>query len=235
MARETLVVLPGMMCDARLFGPQIEALKDHYSIFVPDLSGPKSKSGMAKRVLDETKTSTFNLLGLSMGGIVAMAIAGIAPQRVTRLALLDTNHKADAPANFAIRNRQIEQVKSGHLRAVITEEMKPRYLARANRNRQDLLGLLISMAMDLGVEAFINQSIALRDRPDHASALRRFSGPSLILCGDEDMLCPPQLHNQMANMIKDATLNLVTGAGHITTLEQPDTVVRAMNEWLCRN
>jgi pimeloyl-ACP methyl ester carboxylesterase len=133
MPRETLVMLPGMMCDARLFAPQIEAFKDRYDIVVPSLCGLSSIAGLARRVLSEIAVPRFNLMGLSMGGIVAMQIKGLAPERVSRLALLDTNHLADAPDRFAIRNRQIADVRAGHLRRVIVVEMKPNYLAKANR------------------------------------------------------------------------------------------------------
>jgi pimeloyl-ACP methyl ester carboxylesterase len=104
MPPETLIMLPGMMCDERLIAPQIAALKDKYEIIVPLLDRPASIEGMAQRILNEIKAPTFNLMGLSMGGIVAMSMGGLSPKRVSRLALLDTNHRADAPERFALRN-----------------------------------------------------------------------------------------------------------------------------------
>lgn len=130
MVRETLVMLPGMICDERLFAPQIRVLEAEYDIIVPGLCARPSIAGMAQRVVSEVEAPTFNLLGISMGGIVATAMAGQAPERVRRLALLDTNHMADLAKRRPIPNRQIEGVRNGRLRAVITEEMKPNYLAR---------------------------------------------------------------------------------------------------------
>jgi pimeloyl-ACP methyl ester carboxylesterase len=235
MSRETLVMLPGMMCDARLFAPQISALEKDYHILVPQLHGPASIEGMARRILNEIKSSTFNLLGLSMGGIVAMSIVGLSPQRVMRLALLDTNHKADPAERFAIRNRQIDDVKAGRLRDVITTEMKPIYLAKANSNNQVLLDLLIGMALDLGDETFITQSIALRDRADQTEALMNFKGPALVLCGDEDFLCTPEQHAQMAKLLCGSVFRQIKNAGHISTHEQPHVVTKLLKAWLNLN
>jgi pimeloyl-ACP methyl ester carboxylesterase len=116
------------------------------------------------------RLSPLHLLGLSMGGLAALAMVGLAPERVSRLALLDSTFKADAPERFALCNRQIEDVKQGGLRAVITDEMKPNDLALCNRGNKTLLDLLITMAMKPGEVAFISQSLALRDRPDHRGA-----------------------------------------------------------------
>ena len=214
MTRETLVMLPGMMCDARLFTPQIKALQRNYDILVPKLCAPASIQGLAQQVLDEIAVPQFNLLGLSMGGIVAMAMVGIAPRRVTRLALLDTNHLADAPERHPIRNQQIEAVRNGHLRSVIVKEMKPNYLAAKNRDNADLLALLVDMAMDLGADCFISQSIALRDRKNQSAALAQYPGPIMLLCGKEDELCPVSRHQEMLCHCSRGHLQMLAGAGH---------------------
>ena len=233
MARETLVLLPGMMCDARLFGPQVEAFGARYDIVIPDLVQP-TIAGMAEAVLDRVDAGRFNLAGLSMGGIVAMAMVAIAPERIARLALLDTNHHADAPERFAIRNRQIADVEAGRLRDVIVDEMKPVYLAQCNRGNRDLLDLLVAMAMDCGAQAFIAQSLALRDRPDQTAALSGFRGPSLVLCGEEDRLCPVERHQEMTARLAASRLVIVPGAGHISTLENAPAVNAALAQWLAR-
>ena len=230
---ETLILLPGMMCNERLFTPQIEALGTSYDIQIPGLSEP-SIEAMARSVLDGAPPGPFNIAGLSMGGIVAMAMAGIAPERISRIALLDTNHHADLPERHDIRNRQIEEVLAGKLRAIIIEEMKPVYLAEKNRGNKALLDLLVEMAMDVGADDFVAQSIALRDRPDQSSVLRNLPAPALVLCGDEDRLCPPERHREMVNLLPDAELEIVPGAGHISTLENPDAVNTALRNWLSR-
>ena len=225
-------MLPGMMCDARLFAPQIDALQADYEIIVPQLCYPDSIAAIAERVLREVQPPRFNLLGLSMGGIVAMSMVGLAPQRVSRLALLDTNHLADPPERRPLRNRQIADVKQGKLRAVIVGEMKPNYLAGGSRGNSHLLDTLITMAMDLGADCFIAQSIALRDRPDQSDPLRCYPGPTLVLCGEEDALCPVSRHEAMVELCQRGRLAIIPSAGHITPLEQPQRVNAEIARWL---
>ena len=233
MARETLVLLSGMMCDARMFAPQIAAFDSDYDIFVPELNAPNMPE-MSAQVLANAPSVQLNLCGLSMGGIVAMEILRQAPERIARLALLDTNHLADATENYNKRTQWNADVKAGKLREIIVDWMKPNYLAKANREQQDLLDLFVEMAMDLGDEVFINQNLALRDRKSNEDILPQFGGPSLVLCGQEDALCPPERHEQMAALLPNATLEMPPNAGHISTLEQPEAVNEALRNWLQR-
>ena len=228
---EPLIFLPGMMCDERLFAPQIAAFSDRYAPSVPVLKHDTIE-GMARAVLAEAPDGPLNVAGLSMGGIVAMMMAALEPERIGRLALLDTNHLADAAGRFDIRNRQIADVKAGQLHAVMVEEMLPHYLAEANTARADLTDLIIAMAMDLGEDVFVAQSLALRDRPDQSSVLEAYKGPALVLHGEEDRLCPPERHRQMAALLGNATYAGISGAGHISTLENPHAVNDALAAWL---
>jgi len=234
MARERLVLLPGMMCDARLFAPQIDAFRNSHEVVTCSLTGSDSIDGLARQVLNEVGPEPFNLAGLSMGGIVAMAIVQLAPSQVPRLALLDTNHRADPPERRAIRDAQVTKVLAGQMRDVIIDEMKPNYLATVNRGDQALLDLLVTMAMELGADAFVSQTRALRERPDQSETLQRYDGPALVLCGAEDTLCPPERHREMAELLPEAELVLVPDAGHIATLENPDAVNTALACWLRR-
>lgn len=234
MIRDRLVLLPGMMCDARLFAPQVEAFAQSHEVTVFPLTGADTIDGLAARVLEQAGPGPFSLAGLSMGAIVAMAAVRQAPERIHRLALMDTNHRADTEERRAIRDDQIAKVGAGNLRAVIVEEMKPNYLAAANRDRQELLDLLVEMAMDLGEEVFLAQSRALKSRTDLSAALRGYDGPALVLCGAEDTLCPPDRHREMAALLPRVELVMVPGAGHITTLERPEAVNAALGDWLAR-
>lgn len=229
-----LVLLPGMMCDARLFDPQVRALGSDRQVIVPSLGGRSSMGEMARALLAELPFPRFALGGLSMGGILAMAMTAQAPERVERLALIDTNHWADAPERRPVRDRQMADALAGRLRQVIVEEMKPNYLAERSRKDAALLGLLLDMAEKLGPEAFVSQSLALRDRPAYGDVLRGFRRPALVLCGAEDRLCPPERHREMADLCRDAELVIVDGAGHISTLERPDAVNAALASWLDR-
>jgi len=232
MTRECLVLLPGMMCDERLFGPQLSAFGDRFDMLIGDLTASDTITGLASAVLARIQAERFNLAGLSMGGIVAMEMVKQAGSRVQRLALMDTNHYADSPERRVIRDAQIVKVRGGRLREVIVAEMKPSYLARANRANRALLDLLVAMAMDLGEDVFIRQTLALRNRSSYESALASFNGLTLILYGAEDKLCPPERHREMASLVKQGTLVAVAQAGHITTLENSSAVNAALNNWL---
>jgi len=225
-----LLLLPGMMCDARLFGPQIDALSGRLPILVCPLGGHDTIAAIASDILSYAPP-VFSLAGLSMGGIVAMEMLRQAPDRVARLALMDTNPLAEEEAARARRGPQMVAARAGRLREIMRDEMKPNYLARTAR-RAAVLDLCMAMAMDLGPEVFLAQSVALRDRPDQCETLRLYGRPSLVLCGAEDTLCPVARHELMADLLQNAHLEIVAHAGHLPTLEQPKTTTAALCRWL---
>lgn len=225
-----LVLLPGMMCDHRLFGPQISALSAGREIIVGDIGGHDSMTALAARVLSSAP-ERFALAGLSMGGIVAMEAIRQAPDRIDRLALLDTNPRAELPEVRARRSPQIEAVRAGRLREVMRDEMKPNYLADGPR-KSVVLTLCMEMALALGPKVFARQSIALRDRPDQEDTLRAVRVPTLVLCGSQDMLCPVERHERMHALVPGSHLSVIEGAGHMPTLEKPDETTAALSRWL---
>ncbi|MEM9795085.1 MAG: alpha/beta fold hydrolase [Pseudomonadota bacterium] len=224
-----LVLLPGMMCDARLFAPQIAAISDR-AVMVAPLGGADSMAGLAAGVL-AVAPPRFALAGLSMGGIVAMEIVAQAPERVAGLCLMDTNPLAERPEVAAARQPQIAHVRDGGLGAVMRDEMKPNYLADGPR-RPAILELCMEMATALGPQVFARQSRALMARPDRQDVLRGVRVPSLVLCGAEDSLCPPARHELMRDLIPEARLVVVDGAGHLPVLERPEAVNAALSAWL---
>ena len=227
-------LLPGMMCDDRLFAFQTEQLRkdsqNAVKLYIPQLVYGSSMQELAQYLLAELPSS-FCLCGLSMGGILAMEIVAQAPHRVERLALMDTNPLAETKEGVARRNRQINDVKAGKLRQVIAEEMKPHYLADSP-DKQSHLNLCMDMAVSLGDNAFINQSMALRDRPDQTDTLRAVRCPTLLLHGREDRLCPPERHHLMQEFIPHARLVEIDGAGHLPPLEAPMTTYKHFSDWL---
>ena len=152
-----LVLLPGMMCDARLFGPQIDALAGRGPVQVLPIGGARSMAELARIALDAAPPR-FALAGLSMGGIVAMEMVRQAPERVDRLALLDTNPLAEDEARKRLRGPQIDKVRQGGLAEVIRDEMKPNYLAEGP-DRARILALCMDMALALGPEVFVRQVV----------------------------------------------------------------------------
>jgi pimeloyl-ACP methyl ester carboxylesterase len=225
-----LVLLPGMMCDARLFGPQIAAFSADRTIHVATLAEHETMEALAAGIL-ASAPPRFALAGLSMGGIAAMEVVRQAPERVERIALLDTNPMAETEEKKASREPQIEKVRQGGLRAVMRDEMKPNYLADGPM-REDILDLCMEMAEALGPQAFIRQSRALQTRRDQQETLRNLGMPALLLCGEEDQLCPVERHEFMHGLITGSRLEVIPRAGHLTTLEQPAATNQALSRWL---
>jgi pimeloyl-ACP methyl ester carboxylesterase len=224
-----LILLPGMMCDARLWAPQMAALGRRAVIHAP-CTEADSMSALAAAVL-AAAPPRFALAGLSMGGIVAMEMLRQAPERVERLALLDTNPRAEAPDVQARREPQVSRALAGGLAAVMRDEMKPNYLADGP-DRQDILDLCMDMALRLGPQIFTRQSRALRDRSDQQATLGAYPGPALVLMGAEDRLCPRDRHELMHRLMPQSRLVVIDGAGHLPTLEKPDETTAELIRWL---
>jgi pimeloyl-ACP methyl ester carboxylesterase len=224
-----LVLLPGMMCDARLWGPVMGAF-GRRTVIHGALTEHDTVEALAARVLAEAPPR-FALAGLSMGGIVAMEIVRQAPHRVERLALLDTNPLAELPDVRARRAPQIAKARAGRLEDVMRDEMKPNYLAAGPR-KKPILDLCMDMALSLGPEVFERQSRALASRPDQQETLRTFHGDALVLMGREDRLCPRERHDLMRALLSSSRLALVDGAGHLPPLEQPAQTAHELASWL---
>jgi len=225
-----LVLLPGMMCDERLFAPQINELSKRREVHFAKITDHETISELASDVLNNAPP-VFALAGLSMGGIVAMEIVSQAPERVERLALLDTNPLAELPDVLKRRGPQIDAIKNGQLKEIIRDEMKPNYLFDGVR-KAEILKLCMDMALDIGPDAFIRQSIALRDRVDQKNTLGSYKRPALVLCGRHDVLCPLERHELMHTLLENSKLEIIEDAGHLPTLEQPKITTMALASWL---
>ena len=225
-----LVLLPGMMCDERLFASQINELSKQREVHFAKITVHETISELASDVLNNSPP-VFALAGLSMGGIVAMEIVSQAPERVERLALLDTNPLAELPDVLKRRGPQIDAIKNGQLKEIIRDEMKPNYLFDGVR-KTEILKLCMDMALDIGPDAFIRQSIALRDRVDQKNTLGSYKRPALVLCGRHDVLCPLERHELMHTLLENSKLEIIEDAGHLPTLEQPKITTMALASWL---
>jgi pimeloyl-ACP methyl ester carboxylesterase len=185
---------------------------------------------LARQLLREAP-QRFALAGLSMGGILAMEVLAQAPDRVERLALLDTNPRAEAPEVQARREPQIARALRGGLERVMRDEMKPNYLAKGP-GQKEVLDLCLDMALSLGPQVFADQSRALCDRADRQAALAAFKGPALVLMGAEDRLCPHDRHALMHELMPQSQLVVIDGAGHLPPLERPNETTVALRRWL---
>ena len=222
-----LVLIPGMMCDARMWGGFTAA---HRPLIHALPTGHDTVQALASEILRDAPPH-FALAGLSMGGIVAMEIVAQASSRVERLALLDTNPCAETPEAQARRAPQIAKALAGGLEAVLREEMKPNYLA-PGPNQKPILDLCLKMALALGPEIFARQSVALRDRPDQTATLATYKGPTLVLMGAEDRLCPRDRHEQMHALVSQSYFVIIPGVAHLPPLEAPEITAAHLREWL---
>lgn len=227
---DPLVLLPGMMCDARLFGPQIAELSADTAVMVAPITQGERVEEIASGLL-HLLPQRFALAGLGMGGIVAMELLRRAPERITRLALMDTSPLAETPQDAAVREPQIVAARSGRLRDVMHEVMKPGCLAPGPHQRP-VLDLVMDMADVLGPEVFVRQSRALQRRRDQQGTLSKIKVPTLVLCGAHDTLCPVKRHEVMADLIPYAELRLMQNSGHLPTLEEPEATTHALRRWL---
>ncbi len=226
---EPLVFLPGMMCDARVFGPQLAALSPHYTLTVAPITGGDRIEEIASRLLD-TLPRKFALAGLSMGGIVAMEILRRAPDRLTRIALMDTNALAETPQSAANYEPAIIKLRSGRMAEAVQEFLPPDSISAPYR--AEVMDLAMDMAENIGMEAIIRQVRALQRRRDQQPTLRRCKVPTLVLCGAEDRLTPIKRHSFMAELIPYAELKVIDGAGHLPSLERPEETTQALLDWL---
>ncbi|MDU8943433.1 alpha/beta fold hydrolase [Ovoidimarina sediminis] len=225
-----LVCLPGMMCDARLYEAVTARFSAERAIVHIPLTRGRTMTEIAQAVLDDAPPH-FALLGLSMGGIVAMEVMRLAPERITRLALLDTNPLAETPETAALREPQIVAARTGQLEKVMREELKPRYLA-PGPGRDGVLDRVMEMAVALGPDAFVRQSRALQKRPDQTETLKRIAVPTLVLCGRHDTLCDLRRHEFMRQLIPGSVLEVIEDAGHLPVLEQPEATNAALARWM---
>ena len=221
-----------MMCDERIFSPQIEELSKNLEVTIADISSFSSVRELASDVLKKAPNS-FSLLGHSMGGIVAMEIYSQEPNRIEKLILMDTNPKAELDEVKLKREPQIKDVREGKLLEVMRDEMKPNYLAESE-NKSSVLDVCMDMALSLGPDVFINQSRALQKRTDQLNTIQSINIPVLIMCGSEDKLCTVERHEMMHNMISDSDLKIINNAGHMPTLEQPRETTEVLKEWLMK-
>ncbi|MGB6229465.1 MAG: alpha/beta hydrolase [Litorimonas sp.] len=229
MTHPTLLFLPGNMCDATLWR---DCAPDPAPCPVAMPVPPGDAiSEMAAWCLSRNDGPLIPV-GFSMGGIVALDCVRQAPDRIAGLVLIGTNPGADRPDRAPVRRAQQEKVRTGRLNEVVRDELMPHYFAAENAARADLVAHVTRMAEQVGEEAFVSQSEALRTRDTLWPVLQDFRKPVLVLCGEEDTICPPVLHRDIAEALLDATFHIVPDAGHMLPIEQPVLVRQHMERWL---
>jgi len=229
--KEPLVLVPGLSCTAALYAPQWPALADGRPILVADHSRDDTLSAIAGRLL-AAAPARFALCGLSMGGYVALEVLRQAPERVTRLALLDTSAKPATPETNVPREQMIALAEKGAFDNVTTL-LWQRLVAPGRLTDEPLRLLVRQMADDVGADGFIRQQRAIMLRPDSRPVLAESSCPVLALVGAEDEITPIAEAREMAELASArGRLAIVPGCGHLSTLEAPEAVTAELLSWL---
>ncbi|SDE28863.1 Pimeloyl-ACP methyl ester carboxylesterase [Salipiger thiooxidans] len=227
---EPLVLLPDLMCDARLFGPQIADLSREIAVTVAPVSSGERVEEVASALLD-VLPRRFALVGLGLGGMVAMELQRRAPDRVARLMLISTTPLAETPQQAAELDPLIIKARTGRLREAV-RALRPVDSLAPGPFRMEIQAMLDEMAEGLGVDVFTRQIRVLQRRRDQQSALRKLRVPVTVLCGAHDITLPVKRHAFLAELIPGARLEVIEDAGHLPPLEAPDAVSDAIRDWL---
>lgn len=231
MAKEKLILIPGMLCDERLYAHQIDGVAERADATVWMPVGAETIADLAKQLLAEAP-DRFALAGLSMGGYIALEIARLAPERLTRLALMDTTPLPDSPERTAMRRQTIGRAERGEFETFYGEMLLPRLIHTDRLSDAALVGAVRGMAMSLGPEVFIQQTRAVMSRQSYVPVLPGIRCPTLVVCGKQDAICPVDDHRLMAETILGAKLVVIDECGHLASIERPHAVTSVLQYWL---
>ncbi|MGI9373084.1 MAG: alpha/beta fold hydrolase [Hyphomicrobiales bacterium] len=230
MEKTPLILIPGLLCTKALWAAQTEALSDIAECHVPDHTRHDTMAGIVRSILDDAP-ERFALAGLSMGGYIALEIMEQAPERVTRLALLDTTAGADNDAGKSRRKRLIEQARHD-FEKFLKDAWLPYMLPEGKENDEALIAKTLQMARETGVEAYCRQQTAILNRSDARGVCETVSCPTTIIVGNLDKPTPVAGHQEMHELIAGSQLHIIPNCGHLSTLEAPNQVSKLLRHWL---
>lgn len=228
--KETLFLLPGLLCDRSLWRHQIEYLSQDYDVRVADFSVGDDLATFADHVLQNAPES-FSVAGLSMGGYVVFELLRRVPDRIKRIALIDTSPYADLPEHSDFRQSVMKMAEERGL-AEVMDMLIPRLIHSSRYEDEELVKVIDAMAHRVGVDGFIRQQTALLNRIDSFKDLGKISCPALIVVGRQDALTPPKLSREMAAAIPDSAIVEIENCGHMSSLEQPEAVTALLRYWM---
>nr|WP_315392650.1 alpha/beta fold hydrolase [uncultured Duganella sp.] len=228
--RRCIYLLCGILCDSRVWEAQAQALRTRHEVRVVFFDGHDTIAAMAAHVLAGAPPR-FALAGHSMGGRVALEVMRQAPERVERLALLDTGYEGAADGEVERRAPLVKRALEHGIGAIATDWALP-MLAPGRRADAALVDDILAMVARRPAQVYAEHTHALLNRPDAGDVLPRIACPTLLLCGQEDGWSPPERHRQMARLIPHSALRLIEACGHMAPMEQPRAVLRALEEWL---
>ena len=227
-----LFILPGLLEDADGFSAVIESLGDTAACTVADLTRGDSIAQMAVHALEQAPEGGINLAGHSMGGYVALEIMRTAPERVVRLALINTNARPDSPESSENR-RRLMALGEKDLNAVVAA-LLPKQMTEEHLKDGELTGIIGGMALAVGKEAFKRQQLANIGRVDSRPYLKDIRCPTLVIAGKQDAIMPLEVLRELAEGSPGARLEIIEDCGHMAPLEKPAEVAALLREWLGR-
>ena len=225
-----ILLIPGLVSSARIYAPVVPALWRFGPVTIANHIRDDNMGAIARRILAEAPPR-FALAGHSMGGYIAFEIMRQAPERVAKLALINTQARPDTPEASERRRGMIARAQGSGYRGVL-DELFPGFVHPARQGDQSLRQLVYDMADDVGPEAFVRQQTAMIGRPDSRPTLAWIRCPTLVLTGDEDHTIPNSLSVEMANGIPGAKLVILPDCGHMPQPEQPQAPADALVAWL---
>lgn len=225
-----LLLLPGMLNDATLWDRIAPSLSRVCDLVMPVFTEETSIAAMAERALVLAGDGRIAVVGFSMGGYVAQEIVARVPERVAGIALLDTQAGAADDASRVIMTKTASAARKDF--EAVLSRLRPSNIHPSRLDDERLVGHLMTMFRNVGAEAFIRQCAAVTDRPDRRETLKASNLQSLIVCGRDDMICPPQRSEELAALLPHAEVVWIDRCGHMSPLEQPDAVVTALMNWI---
>ena len=225
-----IVLIPGLICSPRFYQPALATLWRHGPVTVAKHTQDDNMAAIARRILADAPPR-FALAGHSMGGYIAFEILRQAPQRVAKLALLDTSARPDTPQQSERRVAQIALAEGGKL-GEVAETLYPLFVHANRRDDQALKRTVLTMVDETGAEAFVRQQKAIMGRPDARPLLAAIKCPTLMLVGDGDVLTPLALAEEIVAGIPGSRLAVIPDSGHLSTMERPEAVNRALVAWM---
>jgi pimeloyl-ACP methyl ester carboxylesterase len=225
-----ILLVPGLGGSPRIYAPVVPALWRFGPVMVANHIRDDSMGAIARRILKEAPPR-FALAGHSMGGYIAFEIMRQAPERVTRLALINTQARPDTPEASARRRGQIARAYAGQYHDVL-DELFPGFVHPSRRDDAMLRKLVRDMGDDIGAEAFVRQQTAVIGRADSRPTLSAIRCPTLVLTGDQDNTIPNSLSVEMADAIEGAALTIIPDCGHLPQVEQPQATADALLSWI---
>ncbi|MGE0422079.1 MAG: alpha/beta fold hydrolase [Reyranellaceae bacterium] len=231
MAKEPVVLVPGVLCDEDLYRDQVPALSARADVSITmEQARHDTLPAIARAILDAAPPR-FALCGLSMGGIIAFEIMRQQPGRVSRLALLDTNARDILADERKVREGRMRLVDNGHVDVMIGLQLS-RFIPLTRLGDEVLVDRVLKMVRRVGAATYLRQERALLQRVDSRPSLGAIACPTLVLCGREDSATPLAMSQEIVAAIPGAVLDIVEDCGHLSTMERPDAVNAALLRWL---